>query len=105
MISCYCLPQSVIYGNLAASMRVVVTAMEKLGIPYSNQASQVIDLSLLAVSVAVYVCMHCTYVCVQVVMFIILCHVHVHVYVSFYMTVCICLSHIMCAHVCVCLRT
>jgi hypothetical protein len=32
--------KSVIYGNLAASMRVVLNAMEKLGIPYANQASQ-----------------------------------------------------------------
>lgn len=32
--------KSVIYGNLAASMRVVLTAMEKLGIPFSNPANQ-----------------------------------------------------------------
>ena len=37
------LPQSVIYGNLAASMRVVLNAMEKLGIPYGDQASQVLS--------------------------------------------------------------
>jgi len=31
----------VIYGNLASSMRVVVTNMEKLGIPFSNPVNRV----------------------------------------------------------------
>ena len=33
--------QPVIYGNLASSMRVVVSNMENLGIPFSSPANRV----------------------------------------------------------------
>ena len=43
-VRCLSLPlQSVIYGNLTASMRVVIAAMDKLAIPYANSTSQVTD--------------------------------------------------------------
>ncbi len=32
--------QPVIFGNLASSMRVITTNMDKLGIPYSNPANR-----------------------------------------------------------------
>ena len=59
------LPQPVIFGNLASSMRVVVQNMEKLGIAFERADSEVCKLiqhESMCVYTLLHVCMQCMWI-------------------------------------------